>query len=284
MKRPLELILFPLVALICLVLEICDVLNLFSFFSSRYALEAILSVVALVLVTQGILRQHLEKVSEQAQNLQEHLVEINRQVHRPYQERLLTEVYTYVNPDLHKILGHEFFSDMVTPLCMAMQEHMVPFDERTDFYAYYVSTLQNFPQEAFVSITSIKTFRFWEASDVQSITAQFIKNGGKFQQIFVVKHGQDLALPEVQQFVRQQQAIGIDIVAATTSVAIPLIELHSKNLIVGDTVDIVWDISMNDEGNVELSTLIADSSQIKDHRRRVKLARRRIIRFPICAK
>src|SRR6266487_5153369 len=171
-------------------------------------------------------------------------------------------------------LHRRFFTGLLSPLQIALEEQVVHFREGNQFRLYYASTLKNYASETFLCSTTMKTFSIWLDTSISAANARFIKAGGKIRQIVFIKSGDDVSSVEFQKFVLHQKSIGVEIFIASMSMDthVLMIELLRKDLFVGTRAPVAWEVFVDDSENIGLSVLIVNPSKIEDYRRVLDLA------------
>lgn len=252
-----------LVATICIVLDVGDAFNLFNSLPASYISLLLLFLQALMLSSLALLLNHLADLSKDI-----------RKSAREDDIAYLRRSYMQVGENLRLVLGDDFFTELLSPLQIALKEQEVFFRESTQFRYYYVSTLENYASETFLCSTTLKTLSLWLDPGISTINANFIKNGGKIQQIVFVKSEDNLSSTEFQQFLANQQSIGVDVSIATMTVDLHalMFEFLRKNIIVGARTTIAWEVFIDENGAIGPSKLMINPSKIDDHRRVLKLA------------
>ncbi len=259
----IEVMLLLFIAFVCIILDIGDAFNLFNFLPTSYILLALLFLSAVVLGTLASLLNDLSTLSKDI-----------RRAAREDDIAYLQRAYMQVGENLRRVLGDGFFTGLLSPLQIALEEQVVHFREGNQFRLYYASTLKNYASETFLCSTTMKTFSIWLDTSISAANARFIKAGGKIRQIVFIKSGDDVSSVEFQKFVLHQKSIGVEIFIASMSMDthVLMIELLRKDLFVGTRAPVAWEVFVDDSENIGLSVLIVNPSKIEDYRRVLDLA------------
>ena len=227
--RVIEGLLFPIVALITLLLSLADLFGFLSFIPTSRIPMLTLSIVSLILSALMLIQRKSTETHELTRSL----------LSKNLLERLDKEVLDRIDSGLRKLFKDDYFLDPIEFLLIAIKENKVLVNHTEQLSYYYARTLRRYPRAKFLSTQCSSAFSLWKDLVIEEETASFIHNGGKVERIFFVKDAQELALQEIQEMVECQRKIGVEVHIVYSSGTPPGLK---KNFIVESKGKIAWEI------------------------------------------
>jgi hypothetical protein len=237
LKKPdrlIELLFFPIVATITLLLSLADLFGFLSFIPASRIPMLTLSIVSLILSSLMLIQRRGTETQELTRNLYS----------KNLLEQLDKEVLDRIDPGLLKVFKDDYFLNLIEFLQVAIKENKVQVNHIEHLRHYYIRTLRRYPKAKFLSTQCSSVFSLWKDPVIEEETTSFIRKGGKLERILLVKDAQELASQEVQEVIEHQRKIGIQVHIAYSSGTPSNLK---KNFIVESRGKIAWEIHEDGE-------------------------------------
>jgi|GEM_PF-3457747 len=244
----IETLFIPALALIGLLVSLADSFGLFNLIPSNRIPVLTLFLVSLALSSLSFVHR---KSTEAHQDVQRLLLRIGPEH--------ISKVLQQIDPHLRKVLKDDYFMDVLEFFQAAVEERKVRLNDGARFRFYFIRTLLSYPKATFLSTEP----SLWRDPSIQSITARFIQNGGRIEQIIFIKNPEELTSTEMLAALDRLHNIGILVhIVYSTSTPGDL----KKNFIVGAKRRIAWETEVDNEGQVGASTVTTNARIIAHYR------------------
>lgn len=242
----IEGLLLPGLAIVTLFVSMGDVFNFFHLIPVSQVPMILLILISLMLGTLAFIQN---KCSEMLHMLEQLLVKTEQEQLRKNLAR--------INPGLRKIVGDDYFPGLFQALETAITTGKVQVNGSSSFRLNFKRMLKAFPNATLLSTSSLATSYLWNEKDMEDALTHFINEGGKIKQIFFVRGAEEAASVEMQATLDLLNKIGITVHMVDSS----RIPAHMKRyFIVESRGKIGWNIPVNDQGQVGLSEITADTA------------------------
>lgn len=173
----------------------------------------------------------------------------------------MEEIIKLTNPELHTVLGSDYFSIIHHSLQLAIKEGTIEVNDLTSFRLYFKQILRAHPGATFDSTSSLATSYLWNEREMKEAMRTFINNGGKIEQVFFVKGLEEMASPELETILDSLQKIGINIrIVSSTHVPAAL----KKYFFVEENKKIAWEIPIDDHGRAGTGMITTNALLMAD--------------------
>lgn len=240
--RLIEGMFVPVIAVICLLISLADFFGLFNLIPKDRIPLLTLLLVSLVLSSLSFVHS---RHAEAQQDVQRLLAKIDT--------NYMGKVLHQIDPRLRKVLKDDYFIDILEFFQIAVEESKVQLNDAARFRFYFIHTLQSYPKSTFLSTASF----LWKDPAIEEVIAQFIKNGGKLEQILFVKDAEEISSSAFQALLARQQRLGANIQVHIVNAAATPGDLK-KNFVVESKGKIAWDLHVDEDGHIESSIIIAN--------------------------
>lgn len=242
--RFIEELLPPVIAAVVLLVSFADLFGLFSLVPPSRIPMLTLLLMSLALGSLVLIQRYMAEMKEQVQHL----------VLKIALEDIGGEVLEQVDPVLRKVLGDDYFLDIMAYLLTAIKENKVSMNHIVRLRHYYMRTLQRYPKATFLS-THPSMASQQENQRIEKAIADFITKGGKMRHIIFVRDAQELALPGPQARAARLRQLGVQVHFVNSST---LPGDLRKNFLVESHGKIAWEMHVDHDGHVIAGVLTAN--------------------------
>jgi hypothetical protein len=240
----IEALLLPLIAIISFIVSVGEFFNIFHLVSPG---DIPILTFLLISTALGSLCFIQNKCNEIHRDLQRLLSRIELEQ--------MKETIAQIHPNLLRVLGDEYFLDLVHFFHIVVNENKVQVNDFDRFSFYFKHTLQAYPGVTFLLTSSLTTPYLWNNTEIEDALTNFICSGGRIKQIFFVRDPAELSFQDTQTMLTHQRRMGIE-VHVVNSTFVP--GNFKQYFFVEEGKKIAWELPVDHAGHVGSSIITAN--------------------------